>query len=100
MSEAGALAVRLAQQAPIPLDATFECAAGEMLALVGPSGSGKSTILRCIAGLHAALSGRIACGSDVWFDAKPKAQRLQNEIDGLKLRMAVAAERLVQTLPR
>ena len=36
--------------------------------LVGPSGSGKSTILRCIAGLHKARSGRVICGGAVWQD--------------------------------
>jgi molybdate transport system ATP-binding protein len=62
------LTVRLAQRAPIPLEATLACAPGETLALVGPSGSGKSTILRCIAGLHRAGEGRIDCNGDTWFD--------------------------------
>jgi len=43
-----ALAVELAQGAPIPLAASFECGEGELLALVGPSGSGKTTILRAM----------------------------------------------------
>lgn len=63
------LHVHLKQDAPIPLDTTIHCAAGEVLALVGPSGSGKSTLLRCIAGLHKAKNGRIVCGDDVWFDS-------------------------------
>jgi molybdate transport system ATP-binding protein len=41
----------------------------ETIALVGPSGAGKSTVLRAIAGLRAPDRGRIALGSDVWFDA-------------------------------
>jgi molybdate transport system ATP-binding protein len=38
------------------------------VALVGPSGAGKSTVLRSVAGLVRPASGRIALGSDVWFD--------------------------------
>jgi molybdate transport system ATP-binding protein len=64
-----ALAVELAQAAPIPLAARFECGGGELLALVGPSGSGKTTILRAIAGLIRPASGSIRCGSETWFDA-------------------------------
>jgi molybdate transport system ATP-binding protein len=66
---AGGLSVRLVQRAPIPLDATLACAPGETLALVGPSGSGKSTLLRCIAGLHRAAEGAIACNGQTWFDS-------------------------------
>ena len=63
------LAVRVVQHVPIPLDATFECRSGELLALTGPSGSGKSTLLRCIAGLERGAGGRIACGDAVWLDS-------------------------------
>jgi molybdate transport system ATP-binding protein len=72
---AGGLAVRVAQDAPIPLDATLSCAAGETLALVGPSGSGKTTILRCIAGLHRAATGRIVCAGVPWYDAQARIDR-------------------------
>ena len=67
------LRVRLRQQAPIPLEAEFACAPGELLALVGPSGGGKSTLLRCIAGLHTASEGAIRCNDETWFDAEAGA---------------------------
>jgi molybdate transport system ATP-binding protein len=63
------LAVRLRQDAPIPLAATFACAPGELLALVGPSGSGKSTILRTIAGLYRPKNGSVRVDGQVWFDS-------------------------------
>lgn len=68
--DAGGLRVVLRQTAPIPLDAQFACAPGELLALVGPSGSGKSTLLRCIAGLHRTPRGTIACNGETWFDSE------------------------------
>jgi molybdate transport system ATP-binding protein len=63
------LAVRLAQDGPIALDVDLACATGEVLALVGPSGGGKSTVLRCIAGVIRAKSGRIAVDGEAWFDS-------------------------------
>ena len=74
----GSLEVRLQQQLPIPLDCGFDCAPGELLALVGPSGSGKTTVLRCIAGLHRAQQGAIRCNGATWFDGQlslPPQQR-------------------------
>ncbi|HEX6761450.1 MAG TPA: ABC transporter ATP-binding protein [Gaiellaceae bacterium] len=50
------------------LELTLEV--GSAVAVVGPSGAGKSTLLRAIAGLVEPRSGRIAVGSDVWFDAE------------------------------
>ena len=41
---------------------TLEVADGELMVLVGPSGSGKSTVVRLIAGLEAATTGRIIIG--------------------------------------
>ncbi|MCS6890558.1 MAG: ABC transporter ATP-binding protein [Rhodovarius sp.] len=69
MAEAQGLEVRLRAQRPIALDIAFRAGPGELLALVGPSGAGKSTVLRCIAGLHRAEAGRIACAGEIWFDA-------------------------------
>ena len=66
------------QQLPIPLDCAFDCAPGELVALVGPSGSGKTTVLRCIAGLHRAAQGAIRCNGATWFDGQlslPPQQR-------------------------
>ena len=67
MPDAG-LRVRVTQQHPVSLDATFDCAPGEVLALTGPSGSGKSTLLRCIAGLERNATGSITCAGRVWLD--------------------------------
>ena len=72
--EPGSLYARLVQTAPIPLDVTLECAAGELLALVGPSGSGKTTVLRCLAGLHAPQSGTVHCAGECWYDTEHKVQ--------------------------
>lgn len=64
------LVVNLRQSDPIPLQAAFRCAPGELLALVGPSGSGKTTILRAIAGLYKVREGLIGCGGSLWFDTE------------------------------
>ncbi len=66
------LDVRIAQQAPIPLRATFKCPPGRVLALVGPSGSGKTTILRAIAGLHQPERGRVICRGATWLDTSQR----------------------------
>lgn len=63
-----ALTVSLRQQAPIPLDVSFTCEPGHVLAIFGPSGSGKTTILRSIAGLHRPANGHVTTGADTWLD--------------------------------
>ena len=72
MSLATGLAVELRQDAPIPLDARFSCAPGEVLALVGPSGSGKTTVLRAIAGTYRPMHGIVSIDGDTWFDSARK----------------------------
>ena len=64
------LQVQLQAQGPVRMDAAFDCAPGELVALVGPSGSGKTSMLRAVAGLWTPhrLQGRIACGDQVWLD--------------------------------
>ena len=64
------LAVTLRQAAPIPLDVSFTCARGEVLAIFGPSGSGKTTILRSIAGLYRPETAAIRVGSALWTDTR------------------------------
>lgn len=66
ISDSG-LEVMAKQRGPIPLDASFSCPAGELLALVGPSGSGKTTLLRTIAGLYKPELGHVACMDNTWL---------------------------------
>jgi molybdate transport system ATP-binding protein len=65
------LQVELHNTTPMRLAAAFDCAPGEVLALVGPSGSGKTSVLRAVAGLlrTKGLRGRVAVGGAVWFDS-------------------------------
>lgn len=61
------LIVTAQQAGPIPLNASFRCAPGELLALVGPSGSGKTTLLRTIAGLYQPQQGSVRCAGEGGF---------------------------------
>jgi len=62
------LDVRLRQSSPIPLDVTFTCERGDVLAIFGPSGSGKTTILRSIAGLYTPNEATVRVGGVTWVD--------------------------------
>ncbi len=74
------LQVQLHNTSPMHLSAEFDCANGELLALVGPSGSGKTSVLRAIAGLlkTPSLRGRVQVGDapqDLWLDSAQRVNR-------------------------
>jgi molybdate transport system ATP-binding protein len=62
------LTVALRQDGPIPLDVSFTCEPGQVLAIFGPSGSGKTTILRSIAGLYEPAAALVRSGADTWLN--------------------------------
>jgi molybdate transport system ATP-binding protein len=72
------LQVALQCNAPVPLNAEFDCAAGELVALVGASGSGKTTLLRTIAGLYLppGLQGQVSFKQEATEDPAIAAQEV------------------------
>ena len=57
-------------------DVSFEVADGESFGLVGESGSGKSTILRAIAGLVPAWSGKMTVAGETLGPKRSKSTTL------------------------
>src|ERR671919_381813 len=59
----------VARRDSFAVEAAFEAAAGETVALLGPNGSGKSTLVATIAGLLSPVRGRIELEGSVLDDA-------------------------------
>jgi molybdate transport system ATP-binding protein len=57
---------------PLHLDIQATLEAGSFVTLFGPSGAGKTTILRMLAGLAEADSGRIVVNGATWLDSKTR----------------------------
>ncbi len=69
MSAAPDSQIRLHLQRPgFSLQLDLQLPPSGITVLFGPSGSGKTTVLRCVAGLERARSGRVQIGADVWQD--------------------------------
>jgi D-xylose transport system ATP-binding protein len=62
-------------------DVDFEVRAGEVMALVGDNGAGKTTLVKCVAGTHAADSGKILFeGQEVHIHGPKDAAKLGIEV--------------------
>ena len=66
---------------PVLSDLSFDLMAGQALRLQGRNGVGKTTLLRCLAGLQPALTGRIVMAADSLAYA--------GHADGVKLQLTV-----------
>ena len=71
-------------------DVEFTLSAGEALALTGPNGAGKSSLLRLIAGLLRAASGRIELESGAADLTIAEQAHYQGHLDALKPSLTVA----------
>jgi heme exporter protein A len=71
-------------------DVDFKLSAGEALALTGPNGAGKSSLLRLIAGLLRAASGRIELAGGTAELTIPEQVHYQGHLDALKPSLTVA----------
>ncbi len=59
-------------QKQILKDLSFELPLGKFSGLLGPSGCGKTTLLRILAGLDDANSGKVSLNNEVFLDTKSK----------------------------
>ena len=62
------LHVSVSQHLPMPLQGSFSCEPGQMLALVGPSGAGKTSMLRLMAGLLKPAQAKVQIAGETWCD--------------------------------
>lgn len=66
---------------PVLLDATFEVAPGELVALTGLPGSGKTTLLHVLAGLLAPETGAVRLDDeDVWRASPARRRELRRSL--------------------
>lgn len=75
MSSAGLEFRAVLERGGFTLDAAFEVAEGERLALIGPSGAGKSTCLGVTAGFVAAREAFVRAGGEVLYDTSARIDR-------------------------